>query len=345
RPLFVDRADRSEDEPMLEDLCDGVAMVDAVRAHGPVTAADGRVLEEARRVRTRLHRAFDLSPAAPGTPVDRKALALSALRADPRLGYIARQRKRHRAWANGGTEIELGRESRSHGYDKVEALVVLDTRALGLGKRDVRVLATCAMPVPLSWLVEAGLGRDRPRAPRLERGVVTATLERVYAKRVLDTREEVPQGLAAREAIAALVLSGRLYPGLAEENRRRLQALRLASRLDLGVDEPPDDTEFLTRRLDTLGVESGTEVSLLDRDDLLADEVPFEIRGMLESEYPLEVSLGDAHYRVEYDLKKRQVMLHMVRGARKSPPPKEFLPPFKGFRVFVEAGRRLHRVR
>jgi hypothetical protein len=45
---------------------------------------------------------------------------------------------------------------------------------------------------------------------------------------------------------------------------------------------------------------------------------------------------------VDYDLEKRQVLLNLVRGQRRTPPQAQYLPRFSGFRVFVEAGGRFH---
>jgi hypothetical protein len=47
------------------------------------------------------------------------------------------------------------------------------------------------------------------------------------------------------------------------------------------------------------------------------------------------VSVGDATYRAEYDLAKSEVVLHMVRGSRKDPPPLAYLPKLPGLRICV----------
>ena len=59
----------------------------------------------------------------------------------------------------------------------------------------------------------------------------------------------------------------------------------------------------------------------------------------------MEVSVGDATYAVDYDLEQRQVLLRLVRGGRRTPPPAGYLPGFQGFRICVEAGGTTHVVR
>ena len=151
------------------------------------------VLHEARAARTRLRRMHELPVNAP-TPrkLDREALIRAALSADPRLAHVARARGRELFFSNGGTEVELARESAVRNVRKLEALVVLDTRAFGAG-REARVLITCAMAVPLATLARAGLGSERIAAVQLEKKRVVCTLERVYAKRVLAEREETAE--------------------------------------------------------------------------------------------------------------------------------------------------------
>lgn len=88
-----------------------------------------------------------------------------------------------------------------------------------------------------------------------------------------------------------------------------------------------------------LGVETGDDLALLSPADLTAPDVPYESRAALEREFPLVVSVGDATYDAEYDLDKQQVVLRMVRGNRKDPPPLSYLPRFAGLRIVVDGPR------
>jgi len=353
RPMFAGVPSREESDPRSTG-CDAVAFVRAVRTGGDPARA------EARRIARRLRDALGLD--APGErSVDGAALRQLALRADPRMAHVARRRKRHVAFSNGGTELDLARESAAwlavepaRGEREAEALVVFEERAFGRG-RDRRLLATCASPVSLRELRDAGLGRDRVGQARVKGGRVVATLERVFAGRVLDEREGVPEGEAAREAIAGLFLQGRLHRKTKLETERRLALQTLAARLAdtrLGKEQglppltaPPPIEEWIRERLVDLGVESGADLKLLSADDFLAEELPFEIRHVVEDTFPREVDLGDARYRAVYELEERRVRLELVHGNRAKPPPKSFLPAFGGLTILIEAGGTFHRVR
>jgi hypothetical protein len=185
------------------------------------------------------------------------------------------------------------------------------------------------------------------------RGKVVVTLERSFAGRVLRTTEEEPSGRHARQAVVELFLKGALFPKEKKEAERRLARNSLAHSLGQHPDfqhfractEPRPLAEWLLGHLEELGVESGEDLQLLSRSDFLPADVPAELSPQLEERFPLEVDVGDCVYRVEYDLKKRQATLSILRGARGKPPPANYLPRFEGLRVFVEAGGSFHPVR
>jgi hypothetical protein len=149
----------------------------------------------------------------------------------------------------------------------------------------------------------------------------------------------------AREAIRDLVMRGQLFRKARDTSAERLVAAALAARLDLGVAPPPAYEQWLVERLEELGVEDARDLALLSADDVTVPDVPFEVRHVLDASYPREVSTGDATYRVEYDVPKRRVMLHIIKGNRQKPPPRSWLPRFEGFRILIEAGGTLHHLR
>lgn len=365
RPLFSSAHSDRTQEDLRESGCDVVALVRAVRmGEAGRHRLNPHVLREARRVSVRLRRAHGLPERAePDAKLDRAALARLFLRADPRTAHVARRRKQRLSFSNGGTEIELGRESAVHAVaDDVQALCVLDTRALGAGaaekgRRDTAVVATCAMPVKIEWLREAGLGRDRVANVRLENGAVIATIERVFARRVIDTREETPTGELAREAIVKLLLEGRMLPEVREIAHDRLTARALADQLaragvrPAGMELPASDRPVpaleahLMARVRELGVTSGEDAALLAAEDLLPPDLEPWIRELLDKDYPRTFELGDARYEIDYDVPGRQVVMRMVRGTRNTAPPLSYLPKFPGFRVCVESRKAMHVVR
>lgn len=351
RPVFSAHAARADLAPA-DDLrsagCDATAAIRALRAADPSAHhADAFVIREARTARTRLRKLAKLPDNKPQPgEIRRDAMLMAALAADPRLCHVARARGRERFFSNGGTELELARESAATRSAKVEAVLALETRAFGAG-REARLLITCAMPLPVAMLARAGLGSERLGAVRLERGKVVATLERVYAQRVLSEREGNPTGELARAAVAELLLRGRLFRDAITLTRARLARLQLAAALakrghpaGIASTEPiPDLATWLTQRVTTLGVESGDDLALLSASDFTLPDLPFEIRTQLDDQFPISVSVGDASYRAEYEMERGQVLLHMVKGSRRDPPPLAYLPKFPGLRICVVTAR------
>jgi ATP-dependent helicase HrpB len=354
RPLFsASSAQRAlEDDPRLSG-CDATAAIRALHAAEPAECgASAFVVREARLTRTRLRRMQGLTASPLGEPsFDREALVRAAIEADTRSVHVARTRGRELFFSNGGTEIELARESALGHVRNIEAIVALDTRAFGAG-REAKVLVTCALAVPLRALARAGLGDERLASVRLEQRRVIASIERVYAKRVIAERDETPQGELARAAIVQLLLRGSLFKKTVATTRERLARSALLAWLSAStgathsIAEPQLTLEaWLTARVRDLGVESGDDLALLSEVDFLAPDVPYELRGALDSDYPLTVSVGDASYRAEYDLTQRQVTLHMIKGTRLDAPTLGYLPKFPGLRICVEGARGISVVR
>ncbi len=344
RPLFVSRRD-DDDGELRQGDCDATALILAVRE---ADERDGGIsamaLGEARRIRARLRRAHGLDATMTWAAIDHDALVRTAIAADPRVVHVARTRGRSVAFSNGGTELELARESLARRAKDLDAVVVFESRAFGVGG-DARVLVTCASPVSLATMARAGLGRDRLERVSLENGAVVAHVERVYAKRVIATREESPVGALAREAIATLFLRGSLFKRALPLTRERLDLAKLAAKLGHGAElhasvrACPTPEEWVGARLVELGVESGDDLALLSADDLVAPDVPAWVRDEVERDHPRSVTVGDATYEAEYDLERRRVTLRLVRGQRRDAPPLQYLPRFAGLGVVVEGPR------
>lgn len=361
RALFTAPPKR-HDDPLRFDRCDATALVRALRLGDPREhPLAGYPLREARQWAKRLRRGLALPPADAQASLEPAALRSLALGADRRAGYVARRRKRHVSFANGGPEVALARESAvgprlepEPGEAPLDALVVFDVRAFGRG-RERRLLATCASEASLQELRDAGLGRVTLGAVRVRGGKVVAEVERRHAGTLLDQQEEVPTGEAAREAFAELLRRGSLFREAVQASRRTLEARALAAQLSrsaLGAQhgitdqaEPPDFEAWLRERIVALGVESGEDLALLSASDFEAAPLDYAVQRVLDELYPREVDLGDALYAVEYDLTNRHAILRLRRGHRAKPPPLSFLPSLPGLKISVEAGRTLHPVR
>jgi ATP-dependent helicase HrpB len=347
RPLFSTGPDAFDplrghpEDDLRAGGCDATALILAVRRGDPARhGLRPAPLAEARRNARRLRSVLGLPPTPGGEVPDRRGLAELLLSADPRLAHIARRRKREVAWSNGGTEVELARESAlarllETPAAQIDAALLLEVRALGLDVRRTQLVATCALPVPLTWLASAGLGQERVAAVTVQRGRrLIATLERVYAKRTLSTREAVPEGPLARAALEEAFLAGRLWPDTLARTRDHLAARALAARLAGEGPRPDLEVEtWVTARVVELGVESGEDLALLGPLDLLAPDLPAAERAALDARWPRRIELPDATLSVEYDLSARTVRLTQVAGGRRDPPPIAWLPAFPGFAI------------
>jgi ATP-dependent helicase HrpB len=352
RPLFRSGyKPLDEKDDLRRDGCDGTALISAIRWGRPADKQlSSYVLQAARSIRGRLRRAWGLSSSGdPAKTINQRELALAAMGADPRCAYVVRRRKGGVFWGNGGTELTLARESAVN-EEKTDAVAVLGSMAVGQGYRDQRIYATCAIPLTFSMLSGAGFGEDRVEHAGRAGETVVARIERVYAGTVIEKREEVPQGSLARQAIGDLFLGGRLFRGTLEKSRDRLEtaalALKLCRSTQIGVKLDCGEWEgggsvppleyWVEHRLQTLGVTGGDDLGLLSPEDLLVPDLPESTLAWMDREFPRELRLGDAVYRITYELKTMEATLTRVAGKRKDPPSLFTVPKLSGFRIKVK---------
>ena len=166
----------------------------------------------------------------------------------------------------------------------------------------------------------------------------------------------------ARRAVADLILADRLFPEALSSTRERLAAAALFSRvraaglvppgIDVGWENlwldsarVPTPEEWVTSRIEELGLESGRDLALLSSEDVLAPELAPPARRWLDESLPRTVNPGDAVYEVEYDLRTRTATLTKVSGTRTDPPSLTFLPPLRGFEIRVRHGNGVWQLR
>lgn len=352
RPLFERDA---EDEDPRKEGCDILALIRAVRGQGASPMARKEALEHRRRLRA----AFGLPDRPPrlDAPLDRDGLRQAILRADPRSARVARPRGKRTVWGGFGPELSLDKRSAVQRVteDAVtplpEAIVALGIRSVTEGPK-TELIATSAAPVRLQELDAAGLGEPRVGAVQLKKRRVIIEVERVFAGRVLATEETHPSGALLRDAVATLIERGRLFKGAFAETATRLESTRLCGRLvSAGMvraypgDEalwtgaaPTEAREWILGRLEEAGLEEEDDLSLLEADDLLPPALPEHLSAALDKDYPRKVDLGEAKYRVRYDLARRRAELILEAGNRRSAPPRSYLPRFPGLQVLIQAG-------
>ena len=331
-----------------EPPCDATLLVRAVRGQLEGVRIDGKA--ELHRSRLRLRELMQAPPIDDDAAPDRSALIRTIVGADPHSTHVARHRKGRIGWASGGTELELGRDSRANFANQPEAIVVLESHAVGVG-RERKLIATRASVLDPKALLELGLGEDRLVGVSLKQGQLLAHIERVYAGKVLDSALKPVVGQMARQALAQLLLEGRLFREALGITRKRLQRRALCHLLSqrsefeyLGLGQfpkPPELAVWISSRVAALGFESGEDLPLLSDTDFLIEDIGAELQPIVDREFPSSVQSGDCSYRVEYDLQRRQVLLAVSRGRSLTPPPLSYLPRFRGFRICVEAGGRI----
>jgi ATP-dependent helicase HrpB len=331
RPLFRHRPEDPDDDLSEPYRCDGWAAIRAIRHGERRHGLDRDALAEARTLAGRLREVFGAERRR-GEP-DRRAVVDTVLAAWPHAAFVPRRRKRHVAWANGGTEVDLGRSSVVS--EEAPALVALELRAFGVGRqRQLRISA--AMPVPVKWLAEAGIGRERVAEAEVGDDGLVAVLERVHAGTVLGRTQRRPEGEAVIPAVVQAIGRRRLFKGVNGALQRALAKHTLAARLELAPALPADTPEaWLAHRLEELGVADVDDLALLDRDDLLPPELPSRVTAELDERFPSTLDLGTHTYALEYEPAKRTVTLVRTRGPKGAVPPARYLPRLQGWRVLL----------
>jgi ATP-dependent helicase HrpB len=331
--------------------CDVVALVEAVRngdagRHG----LDGKALSEARAAAQRYRKLSFGDPSWNGQ-IPRRPLAELLIHVWPGAAMIRRdQKKRRFTWSAGGTELELDPESAVRAAD-TEALIVLDSRAVAAQGMNSGLIITAAMPVPLAWLASAGLGEERFGDPQMEGARLMVTVSQVYAGEVLATREVSPTGEAARRAVRDLILQGRIFGGMMTRLHERYDLAALAIQVaqtdrNVAYGAPQPESlaplgEWLLQKITELGLESGDDLALIGPEDLMPPAPPEAIAQVIARNYPKGLSIGDARYRIAYDLGQRTATFHQVSGTRKDPPTAMHLPNLPGLRLFWEHKNRV----
>lgn len=332
--------------------CDVVALIEAVRIgdanrHG----LDPKALMEARAAAQR-YRKLGFGDSTWNGQLQRRPLAEMLIHIWPGSAMIRRdQKKRRFTWSAGGTEMELDPESALRAAD-TEAIIVLDSRAVAAqSPQQSGLVITAAMPVPLAWLASAGLGEERYGDPQLEGRKLMVTVSQVYAGQVLGMREVAPRGDAARVAVRDLILQGRVFKGALTPLHERYDLAALAvqvAQTDRNAtygaavpDQLAPLPEWLLHRLTELGLESGEDMQLINHEDLMPARPSDAIAQVIARNYPKALNIGDAKYRIEYDLSQRMATFHQISGARKDPPSAMHLPNLPGLRLYWEHKNRV----
>lgn len=315
--------------------CDAQIMVGLLRGESfSGVSADQDALREAQGLSEQMRSVFELPSLEVASRYDRSEWIKQMINANPTLLFVRRERRRE-ALGNGLIEVLLGRSSRLK--SNAESALVLSTHSLpGRGVKQTMTLGTLLVPVELSLLRELSIGEwIAGETVETEAGLVT-TETLVYAGRTIAKREREPQGEAALAVIANAIMSGQLFPGLAQELSTQMAHWKLYLELGLGQEQSSETEElslWLQSRLDELGVESFDDLELIDTNDFAFGGIPEWEYADFAAKYPLAIQLSGLTLTVEYFGKGKLVEVSHHSGSRKDDPKRKELPAWSGWRV------------
>jgi ATP-dependent helicase HrpB len=148
-----------------------------------------------------------------------------------------------------------------------------------------------------------------------------------------------------------LILQGRIFGGMMTRLHERYDLAALAIQVaqtdrNVAYGAPQPESlaplgEWLLQKITELGLESGDDLALIGPEDLMPPAPPEAIAQVIARNYPKGLSIGDARYRIAYDLGQRTATFHQVSGTRKDPPTAMHLPNLPGLRLFWEHKNRV----
>ncbi len=344
-------------EQLLGRRCDGLLRVAALRAGRlPGVRLEGRGHAEARRLAEQLRELLGL-PALPGPEADPEAEGLpgldaatvdralaAAVRALPAWVYVRRERRREALGNGAGDELIVGERAWFPG--SAEAALVLDAHSVpGKGTRQTVTVATALAPLSLQAVADSGACTERIRDAAWDGERLTARRELTFAGRRVASEARVPEGAAAREAAADLILADELLAPAGSRLQDDLEAWALYVALGHGEGEVPEARDWLLARLAELGVAAGEDLALLEPADLGFPGIPAWERPDFDERYPRWVQLSDLQLRIHYNVRRKEVVAEKVGGIRRTDPKRWELPAWPGWRVRFQRASRVVDVR
>ncbi|MEO0479206.1 MAG: helicase-related protein [Planctomycetota bacterium] len=332
----------------------------------------GRRLDDAKAISRQLRELIGAKGrSTDGVATDGPAterLARYILERLPTAGFVKRPRAdkkqgRSAPWANGSIEVQLypfepaDPETTPH---KAIAAVILETEWLSTA-RGVTGIGRMVLPAAPKDLAAAGLGETKITDIHLAknsrgRPKITARREVQLASVSLASDDTELRGPDLHRAVATFVFGNRLFKGAGDAIRDALHSWSVLAHWkgDPLTDDrpapesPPDDEEaWLATRLQTLGVESTADLSLLEPSDLLPDLealtgiAAWAAEPVLKA-FPRSWKYDGGLYSCTVLPAQRTVQLQPMdaKARKRKEPPATALPRFFGFRVTYQQGSR-----
>ena len=333
---------------LFRDACDATAAIRTLRCGDVKRHHLHKIaLAECRRIATQLRAFFQLplltkENASPQP--DRAAVIAYLLQEWESCAYV--RRRRGKGWGNGQEEVLL--DSDSFVPDKRHAALILETVGIAKGTR-VQLMGRTAMPCTFAELVAAGIGTSQVATPKIVDDDIVAEVVTTYAGREIGRGHQSLRGPLLREALASLILSGKLFPGVAAQLTQAIDAWRLyrALNTDRNASTPAELTPhaWLVSQLATLGVEVAEEWQLLSANDLVFTQIDDATIAEIEAQYPREFSVNGAKFSVAYYPTQKLVTLRWQRGIRQPALSTVLLPRWNNWKVQVDVRGQVRTVR
>ncbi|HAA57463.1 MAG TPA: hypothetical protein DCE42_22045 [Myxococcales bacterium] len=336
-------------------------------------------LRQTRAIASQLRRFLGIQPepTKDKTPLpDDKELAMWLLKAAPELGFILRERARRPAskkqrnrrstaqpWANGQDElmvepfVSLDEDAKP---SKATAGIILSQSWIGTRGLKISGRGRLLLPCKEAWFVEAGLGEVELLEPFAERRgggyVIKAKVKQTIAGTSLEEEEVILRGQMLREAVASLVMSGKIMSEVCETLLDTLFIADLCARwpdpkewrgCERATEAYSQPAVFLSERLEALGVEEAEELSLLEVEDYLPDlwewlGIDDMTLASFAEDFPRIWTFRGLTYRCDVNPPARRVTMEPVdkKSRKAADPDPSLIPRFRGFRVLYRCASR-----
>ncbi|MBS3778759.1 MAG: ATP-dependent RNA helicase, partial [Desulfovermiculus sp.] len=319
----------AKDQEILKDFapeeCDALTLIRCLRCDPPdkLPVLPGP-LREARAISDQLRQLCHLPARSGREKLPRTGFLLAVLKATPELLFVRRP-KRPQAMGNETMEIQIGSQSRMP--EKQAAALVFDLHSVpGKGTTQTLNVGTCLAPVDMELLSQVRVGTPSSSVPVWDGEKVRLEQTWSVAGRTVHSEQHEPQGQELCRAASRLILEGRILDPAGERITEEVQAWNLAVHVSFYQGEKVDAKQWLTARLQELGLEQSSELSLLEPEDLYFEGIPDWERERFERTYPRRLRLENMDVNVYYYPETQEILLTKTGGVRKNPPTRRELP-------------------
>ncbi|MFW5818233.1 MAG: helicase-related protein [Desulfovermiculus sp.] len=319
----------AKDREVLKDFapeeCDALTLIRCLRSNPPdkLPVLPGP-LREARAISDQLRQLCRLPARSGKERLPRTEFLLAVLKTAPELLFVRRP-KRPQAMGNENMEIQIGSHSRMP--EKQAAALVFDLHSVpGKGTTQTLNVGTCLAFVDMDLLSQVRVGTPSSPLPFWDGEKVWMEQTWSVAGRTVHSEYHEPQGLELCRAVSRLVLAGRILDPAGEQITEEVQAWNLAVHVGFSEGQKVDAEEWLTARLQELGLEENGDLYLLEPRDLHFEGIPEWERERFERSFPRRLRLENMEIKVEYSPERQEILLLKTGGVRKAPPTRRELP-------------------